>query len=195
MKKSEIKISDKSTSLEIKIVNLTKNNDFKVLLVVVKDTRNYKKLIQLSLLYKDIFFTKIYAEARYYIESFKIFADQKYADLDTSDFEVKSKKDENGRTNHTFFCRFIKKEKVYLSRAIAKTIASVFLESTYVYTKRNLLEDNILEFPLYFANQKDLPKRIENLLDNKIKDFQDANIPVELKNQLSLILSNFYMKK
>lgn len=80
---NEMNFSKEAKEIEIKIVPLTKDQNFNLLLVVENMSTNKKNLKFLSILYKDIFYTKTYAEARYYIESLKIFADQKYADLDT----------------------------------------------------------------------------------------------------------------
>ena len=147
---------------------------------------------RLSILYKDIFYTKTYAEARHYVESLKIFADQKYADLDTDDFEVREKKDEKGRINHSFFCKFIKEENVYLSRATAKTITSMFLESTFAYPKQNLYESNLMTFPVHFTRY-DMPEDIKKLLDFNVEKLEKAHLSQELKTYLSSTLENLYL--
>lgn len=191
---SEIKFSENATEIEIKIVELSKDQDFNLLLIFEKDSEERRFLKFLSILYKDIFYTKTYAEARYYIESMKIFADQKYADLDTDDFEVREKKDEKGRVNHTFFCKFIKNENVYLSRAKAKTIATVFLESTFSYFKQNIFEKNVLEFPVHLTRYE-IPKSVENLLESKVQEIQKAYFSEELKSYLTFTLKNLYQQK
>lgn len=191
---SEIKFSENATEIEIKIVELSKDQDFNLLLIFEKDSEERRFLKFLSILYKDIFYTKTYAEARYYIESMKIFADQKYADLDTDDFEVREKKDEKGRVNHAFFCKFIKNENVYLSRAKAKTIATVFLESTFSYFKQNIFEKNVLEFPVHLTRYE-IPKSVENLLESKVQEIQKAYFSEELKSYLTFTLKNLYQQK
>lgn len=190
---SELKFSEDAVEVEIKIVELFKEQDFNLLLVFEKNSSGHRSLKFLSILYKDSFYTKTYSEARYYIESMKIFADQKYADLDTDDFEVREKKDEKGRTNHTFFCKFIKNENVYLSRAKAKTIATVFLESTFSYSKQNVFENNLIQFPIHLT-RGEVPKSVANILDNKIVQLQKTSISKELKNYLTFILTNLYRK-
>lgn len=184
--------SKDATDLEIKIVALTKEQDFNLLLVVENISTNKKNLRFLSILYKDVFYTKTYTEARYYIESMKIFSDQKYADLDTNDFEIREKKDEKGRINHSFFCKFIKDENVYLSRATAKTMATIFLESTFSYPKQNLFENNLIEFPIHFTRYE-IPTDIKKLLDNNVEKLEKTNFSQELKTYLASTLQNLYL--
>lgn len=188
---NEIDFSKNAAEIEIKMVELSKDQNFNLLLLVENMSGNKKALKFLSILYKDFFYTKTYAEARYYIESLKIFADQKYADLDTDDFEIREKKDEKGRTNHTFFCKFIKNENVYLSRAEAKTIATVFLESTFSYNKQSILEKDLMEFPIHFTRY-DISQNVKKILESKVQEIQKANFSQELKQYLSLTLKNLY---
>jgi hypothetical protein len=189
---NEIDFSKDATEIEIKMVELSKDQNFNLLLVVENMPGNKKTLKFLSILYKDLFYTKTYAEARHYIESFKIFADQKYADLDTNDFEIREKKDEKGRINHSFFCKFIKEENVYLSRATAKTIASMFLESTFSYPKQNLFENSLMAFPIHFTRY-DIPEDIKKLLDNNVEKLEKAHLSQELKTYISSTLRNLYL--
>ena len=191
---NEINFSENAAEIEMKMVELSKDKDFNLLLIFEKDSEERRFLKFLSIVYKDSFYTKTYAEARYYIESMKIFADQKYADLDTDDFEVREKKDEKGRVNHTFFCKFIKNENVYLSRAKAKTIATVFLESTFSYFKQNIFEKNVLEFPVHLTRYE-IPKSVENLLESKVQEIQKAYFSEELKSYLTFTLKNLYQQK
>lgn len=190
----QIEFSEEAMQIQIKIVELTKEKDFNLLLVFEKNVSEHRTLRFLSILYKDSFYTKTYAEARYYIESMKIFADQKYADLDTEDFEIREKKDEKGRLNHTFFCKFIKNENVYLSRAKAKTIATVFLESTFSFNKQNIFEKELMEFPIHFTRHE-IPETIKKILENKIQEITKANFSEDLKHHLSSTLTNMYQKK
>ena len=141
---SEIKFSENATEIEIKIVELSKDQDFNLLLIFEKDSEERRFLKFLSILYKDIFYTKTYAEARYYIESMKIFADQKYADLDTDDFEVREKKDEKGRVNHTFLCKFIKNENVYL-----RGFGSFVVKTRAQKTARNISKNTTIIIPAH----------------------------------------------
>ena len=189
---NEIDFSKDALEIEIKMVELSKDQNFNLLLVVENMSNNRKNLKFLSILYKDIFYTKTYAEARHYIESMKIFADQKYGDLDTDDFEVREKKDEKGRINHSFFCKFIKDENVYLSRATAKTIANMFLESTFSYPKQNVFENNLMTFPVHFTRY-DMPEDIKKLLDSNVEKLEKANFSQELKTYLSSTLQNLYL--
>lgn len=191
---SEINFSEKASRIEMKIVELSKDKDFNLLLIFEKDLEEHRFLKFLSIVYKDSFYTKTYSEARYYIESMKIFADQKYADLDTNEFEVREKKDEKGRTNHAFFCKFIKNENVYLSRAKAKTIATVFLESTFPYNKHSVFEKHLMEFPIHMTRYE-IPKSIETLLESKVVKIQEANFSEELKKHLCTTLRNLYQKE
>lgn len=190
---NEISFSKEANDIEIKIVELSKDQDFNLLLAFESTSANKKILKFVSLLYKDRFYTKTYAQARYYIESMRIFADQKYADLDTDDFEIREKKDEKGRIKHTFFCKFIKNENVYLSRAQAKTIAAVFSESTFSYNKQGVLEKNLMEFPIHLTRLS-VPKHVEEMLDNKISKLEEANFSEELKTLISSTLKNIYQK-
>lgn len=190
---NEIDFSKDALEIEIKMVELSKDQNFNLLLVVENMSGNKKALKFLSILYKNLFYTKTYAEARHYIESLKIFADQKYADLDTDDFQIREKKDEKGRINHSFFCKFIKDENVYLSRATAKTIASMFLESTFSYSKQNLFENNVITFPMHFTRYE-TPADIKKLLDNNVEKLEKANFSQELKTYLSSTLKNLYQK-
>jgi len=184
--------SEDAAGIEIKMVELTKDQNFNLLLIIENCSGNKKALKFLSILYKDLFYTKTYAEARHYVESLKIFADQKYADLDTDDFEVREKKDEKGRINHSFFCKFIKDENVYLSRATAKTITSMFLESTFSYPKQNLFENNLMAFPVHFTRY-DMPEDIKKLLDNNVEKLEKAHLSQELKTYISTTLRNLYV--
>ena len=74
---NEINFSENASEIEMKIVELSKDKDFNLLLIFEKDSEERRFLKFLSIVYKDSFYTKTYAEARYYIESMKIFADQK----------------------------------------------------------------------------------------------------------------------
>lgn len=191
---NEINFSENAAEIEMKMVELSKDKDFNLLLIFEKDSEERRFLKFLSIVYKDSFYTKTYAEARYYIESMKIFADQKYADLDTDDFEVREKKDEKGRVNHAFYCKFIKNEKVYLSRAKAKTISTVFLESTFPHNKHSVFEKHLMEFPIHMTRYE-IPKSIETLLESKVIKIQEANFSEELKNHLCTTLGNSYQKE
>jgi hypothetical protein len=172
---------------------LSPDDDFKLVLLL-EDGGKRKNLVFASLIYKDIFATKTYAEARYLIESMKIFADQKYSDLSTDKFEVREKKNEKGSINHTFFCKFIADEKVYLDRAKCKTIAAFFFESIYIYPKHKLHEKVINKIDIHFAKIDDLPEQIENLLEAQIAEIFEKSIPISLKKQLHTCFLSAYSK-
>lgn len=193
MKDSTIDFSGTAVNLDISIVELAKEQDFNLLLVFEKNFSNTKSLKFLSILYKDQFYTKTYAEARYYIESMKIFADQKYADLDTDDFEIREKKDEKGRTNHSFLCKFIKNENVYLSRAQAKTIATVFLESTFLYNKQSVFEKKLIDFPISMTRYG-ISENTKKILDSKIEKLQEEGFSKELKKHIFSTIKDLYLK-
>ena len=137
-------------------VPLTQDRSFVLHLVFELDKKGKKFLLFVVLAYKNLYFSENYQEVKYLCESIGLFGQRYYSDLDSDEFEVVQKKQENGKILHTFFCKFIKDEKVYLNRGMCRTIHASFIDALQGYSKTKLLEEKTHdEMHLFFKQMSD----------------------------------------
>lgn len=177
-------ISSENMNWSLRAAFLSKNQDFR-LIYAVDDGARHRPLLFASLAYKDLYYTKSYAELTWLKEMFKIFSIEKNSDItDGKNFIVSQKKHENGLVQKSLYLKFIEGASVYLDRAEARTIATLINEVLSKYDKESLLGKkvflaNALKIGMYHKSSA-----AHEQINNEIEQIKQLEFPEELHKQV-----------
>ena len=165
-------------------VPLTKDRSFILHLVFESDKKGKKYLLFVLLAYKDLYISENYQEVKYLCESIGLFGQRYFSDLDSDEFEVVQKKQENGKILHTFFCKFIKDEKVYLNRGMCRSIHSLFIEALQGYSKTKLLEEKTHDEMHLFFKQMSYCAPLNKRAVEEMTAMEESMLPAPIKDAI-----------
>lgn len=177
-------IHSKSKNWSLHTAFCSRKEDFRLIYAVDYGAKQ-KSLLFASLIFKDLFHTKSYAELIWIKEMLKIFSYEKNSDIsDGENFIVSQKKHESGLIQKSLHLKFIKGANVYLDRAEARTIATIISQAILQYSKKPLLEKNAFQANALNIGMYHESNVAQEQLNAEIEQMKQLGLPKELYEKI-----------